>query len=164
MSSEIAQDRRAWNASVRDVVNAIGDAGSTRPGWMPTQAQVRNGSFNTIVYQSSVIHFKSNNSYFGIEADSYPTKASLNKLEEKNIAAPWISIVSFKYYQVYFEGKKYVSIMAMLLKRLLHLSSLLSPKSLQLIIKRKKLLPSDAISHRLTYLPMHAYVTLPPSV
>ncbi len=31
-SSELAQDRRAWNASVRDVVNAIGDAGSTRPG------------------------------------------------------------------------------------------------------------------------------------
>ncbi len=30
--SELAQDRRAWNASVRDVVNAIGDAGSTRPG------------------------------------------------------------------------------------------------------------------------------------
>ncbi len=32
LSSEIAQDRRAWSASVRDVVNAIGDAGSTRPG------------------------------------------------------------------------------------------------------------------------------------
>ncbi len=32
VSSELAQDRRAWNASVRDVVNAIGDAGSTRPG------------------------------------------------------------------------------------------------------------------------------------
>ncbi len=32
LSSELAQDRRAWNASVRDVVNAIGDAGSTRPG------------------------------------------------------------------------------------------------------------------------------------
>ncbi len=32
VSSEVAQDRRAWNASVRDVVNAIGDAGSTRPG------------------------------------------------------------------------------------------------------------------------------------
>ncbi len=31
---------RAWNASVRDVVNAIGDADSTRPGWMPTQVQV----------------------------------------------------------------------------------------------------------------------------
>ncbi len=32
VSSELAQDRRAWNATVRDVVNAIGDAGSTRPG------------------------------------------------------------------------------------------------------------------------------------
>ncbi len=32
VSSELAQDRRAWNASVRSVVNAIGDAGSTRPG------------------------------------------------------------------------------------------------------------------------------------
>ncbi len=32
VSSELAQDRRAWNASARDVVNAIGDAGSTRPG------------------------------------------------------------------------------------------------------------------------------------
>ncbi len=32
VSSELVQDRRAWGASVRDVVNAIGDAGSTRPG------------------------------------------------------------------------------------------------------------------------------------
>ncbi len=32
VSSELAQYRRAWSASVRDVVNAIGDAGSTRPG------------------------------------------------------------------------------------------------------------------------------------
>ncbi len=29
VSSELAQDRRAWSASVRDVVNPIGDA---RPG------------------------------------------------------------------------------------------------------------------------------------
>ncbi len=41
VSSKLAQDRRAWSASVRDVVNAIGDAGSTRPGWMPTQVQVQ---------------------------------------------------------------------------------------------------------------------------
>ncbi len=40
VSSKLAQDRRAWNAPVRDVVNTIGDAGSTRPGWMPTQVQV----------------------------------------------------------------------------------------------------------------------------
>ncbi len=40
VSSELAQDRRAWRASVRDVVNAIGDAGSTRPWRMPTQVQV----------------------------------------------------------------------------------------------------------------------------
>ncbi len=40
VSSELAQDRRAWSASVRDVVNSIGDAGSTRPGWMPMQVQV----------------------------------------------------------------------------------------------------------------------------
>ncbi len=26
---ELAQDRRAWSASVRDVVNAIGDAGAS---------------------------------------------------------------------------------------------------------------------------------------
>ncbi len=32
VSSELSQDRRAWSASVRDVVNAVGDAGSTRPG------------------------------------------------------------------------------------------------------------------------------------
>ncbi len=40
VSSELAQDRRAWSASVRDVVNAIGDASSIRPGWLPTQVQV----------------------------------------------------------------------------------------------------------------------------
>ncbi len=40
VSSELAKDRRAGSASVRDVVNAIGDAGTTRPGWMPTQVQV----------------------------------------------------------------------------------------------------------------------------
>ncbi len=32
VSSELAQDHRAWSASVRDVVNANADAGSTRPG------------------------------------------------------------------------------------------------------------------------------------
>ncbi len=32
VSSELVQDRRAWSASIRDVVNSIGDAGSTRPG------------------------------------------------------------------------------------------------------------------------------------
>ncbi len=32
VSSELAQDRRTCSASVRDVVNAIGDAGSIRPG------------------------------------------------------------------------------------------------------------------------------------
>ncbi len=37
VSSELAQDRPAWCASDRDVVNAISDAGSTRPGLMPTQ-------------------------------------------------------------------------------------------------------------------------------
>ncbi len=37
---ELAQDCRAWSASVRDVVKVIGDAGSTRPGGMPTPVQV----------------------------------------------------------------------------------------------------------------------------
>ncbi len=32
VSSELAKDCRAWSASVRDVVNAIGNAGSTRLG------------------------------------------------------------------------------------------------------------------------------------
>ncbi len=32
VSSKLAQDRRAWSAFVQDVVNSIGDAGSTRPG------------------------------------------------------------------------------------------------------------------------------------
>ncbi len=32
VSTELAQDRGAWSASARDVVNAIGDAGSTHPG------------------------------------------------------------------------------------------------------------------------------------
>ncbi len=36
-----APELSVWSASVRDVVNAIGDAGSTRPGWMPTQVQVQ---------------------------------------------------------------------------------------------------------------------------
>ncbi len=36
VSSEFAQNRRAWSA-----VKLIGDAGSTRPGWMPTQALVQ---------------------------------------------------------------------------------------------------------------------------
>ncbi len=31
VSSELAQDRRAWSASVRDVVNCIGDAGFNPP-------------------------------------------------------------------------------------------------------------------------------------
>ncbi len=39
-SSELAQDRRAWSASVLDVVNPVGDAGSTRPEWMPPQVQL----------------------------------------------------------------------------------------------------------------------------
>ncbi len=40
VSSELAQDRRAWSASIRDVVNSIGYAGSIRRGRMPTQIQV----------------------------------------------------------------------------------------------------------------------------
>ncbi len=32
VSSELAQDRGAWSASVRDGVNRIGDGGSTGPG------------------------------------------------------------------------------------------------------------------------------------
>ncbi len=32
VSSELAQDRRAWSAFIQNVVKAIGDAGSTRPG------------------------------------------------------------------------------------------------------------------------------------
>ncbi len=31
VSSGLTQDRRAWSASVRDVVNSIGEVGSTRP-------------------------------------------------------------------------------------------------------------------------------------
>ncbi len=36
----LAQDRRAWGASVQGVVNSISNASSTRPGWMPTQVKV----------------------------------------------------------------------------------------------------------------------------
>ncbi len=32
VSSEVAQDRRTWSASVRNLVNVVRDAGSTRPG------------------------------------------------------------------------------------------------------------------------------------
>ncbi len=31
-ASELTQDQRAWSASVRNVVNSLGDVGSTRPG------------------------------------------------------------------------------------------------------------------------------------
>ncbi len=31
-SSELAQDRQAWIAAVRNLINSIDDAGSTRPG------------------------------------------------------------------------------------------------------------------------------------
>ncbi len=31
LSSELEQERRAWGASIRNVVNSIGDASSTRP-------------------------------------------------------------------------------------------------------------------------------------
>ncbi len=40
VSSALAQDRRAWSASIRDVVNPVGNAGSTHPGGMPPQVQV----------------------------------------------------------------------------------------------------------------------------
>ncbi len=39
VSSELPQDSRAWSASVWDVVNSIGYAGSTRLGLMPTQVK-----------------------------------------------------------------------------------------------------------------------------
>ncbi len=32
IASELAEERRAWGASIRDVVNSIGDAGTIRPG------------------------------------------------------------------------------------------------------------------------------------
>ncbi len=38
---ELAQDRRAWGASVRGVVNSIDEAGSIRPGWMLPQVQLQ---------------------------------------------------------------------------------------------------------------------------
>ncbi len=41
VSSELVQDRRVWRASIRDVVSSVGNAGSTRPGWMPPQVQVK---------------------------------------------------------------------------------------------------------------------------
>ncbi len=31
VSSELALNRRAWDASIRDVVNSIGDVGLTHP-------------------------------------------------------------------------------------------------------------------------------------
>ncbi len=50
--SELAQDRRAWSASVRDMVLAVGDAGSSRPRWMPTQVQVS----ATLILLNSPLH------------------------------------------------------------------------------------------------------------
>ncbi len=40
VSRELAQDRRTWGASGRDVVNLIGDAGATNHGQMRTQVQI----------------------------------------------------------------------------------------------------------------------------
>ncbi len=40
VSSELARDRWAWDASVRNLVNSIDDVGSTHLGWMPPQVQV----------------------------------------------------------------------------------------------------------------------------
>ncbi len=37
VSSDLAHDRQARGASIRDVVSSIGDAGSTHPGWTPPQ-------------------------------------------------------------------------------------------------------------------------------
>ncbi len=48
VSSELARDRRAWSASVRDVVNAIGDAGSISQGRMPTQVHASTCNLTTI--------------------------------------------------------------------------------------------------------------------
>ncbi len=47
VSSKLAQHRRAWSVSGRDVINSIGDAGSTRLNWMPPQVQVA-GSFSPV--------------------------------------------------------------------------------------------------------------------
>ncbi len=41
ISSELAQDRRAWGASIRGVVSPLGDAGSTRQGECRAQMQVQ---------------------------------------------------------------------------------------------------------------------------
>ncbi len=40
VSSELAQNRRARGASVRDVFNSIGDVGSTHPNRMSPQVQI----------------------------------------------------------------------------------------------------------------------------
>ncbi len=55
VSGELAQDRRAWSASVRDVVNAVGDAGSTHPGRMPTQVQAGKYKCNWYVLLCSLL-------------------------------------------------------------------------------------------------------------
>ncbi len=39
VSSELAHDRRAWGATLRDAVSSIGDVGWIHPRWMPTQVQ-----------------------------------------------------------------------------------------------------------------------------
>ncbi len=38
---KLAQDRQAWSASIRDVVNSIDDAGSTRSERIPTHVRVK---------------------------------------------------------------------------------------------------------------------------
>ncbi len=60
VSRELVPDRRAWSASVRDVVNAIGGVGSTRPESMPTQIQVskyttKQGNRAHFFYQKPVL-------------------------------------------------------------------------------------------------------------
>ncbi len=79
VSNELAQDRRAWSATVRDVVNSIGDAGSTRPGGIPTQVQVSEfGCFSLsqekrtwgiCSWPPNVLHFVE--SVYGVSKKSY---------------------------------------------------------------------------------------------
>ncbi len=56
-SNELAQDRRAWSASIRGMVNWIGDTDSTRLRRVPPQVQVQSCVWLEEIFSSHLFNF-----------------------------------------------------------------------------------------------------------